>query len=476
MHSYDFGRNPRKMYLLERNRLMSVLTAYPGRLLRRALPVVLLDRATPPRPRRRATGGPARRPPGGGGSCGTCRTSSGDVARCCVATLDALDHLLVTGLSARQVQAPPGLPLLDRAITALLAGRHGRGAPRVRTSAGSGAIVLAAYRPDPELFAVQLRSIRDQTRGDFRCLVGADGGQEAVRALVDEIVGDDPRFEVVGWDDNLGFYLNFERLLRAVPDDVAWVALSDQDDRWYPDKLERLVPLLDDAVLATGQARVVSWPGGDVVLERTRRRVVPAADLVFENQVTGAMSVFRRELLETALPFPRLHTVTQLHDHWLALCAVAVGSYTVSDDVVQDYVQHGANLVGETAAHAGWTPVSVVRRVVELADTYEGSHGPVACARACQVLGFGWRRLVLETLSARVPGLPADLGRIRARMSAFAPAGTTVGVLWTAYRSPNVTPSVVATFVPGVPFELYTRLAAGRKGSPPGSVDGPLTP
>jgi hypothetical protein len=344
----------------------------------------------------------------------------------------------------------------------------------VRPSEGRGAVVLAAYRPDPELFAVQLRSIRDQTRGDFRCLVGADGGQGAVRALVDEIVGDDPRFEVVGWDDNLGFYLNFERLLAAVPDDVAWVALSDQDDRWYPDKLERLVPLLDHATLATGQARVVSWPDGRVVLDRTRRRVVPAEDLVFENQVTGSLSVFRRELLDTALPFPRLHTVTQLHDHWLALCAVAVGSYAVCDDLVQDYVQHGGNVVGEVAAHEGWTPLGIVRRVRDLADTYEGGHGPIASARACQALGFGWRRLVLDTLSDRVPELPADLDRLRDRLSVTAPAGTTFGVLWAAYRSPDVAPSVVATFVPGVPFELYIRLSARRGGSTARSGDGPL--
>ena len=166
--------------------------------------------------------------------------------------------------------------------------------------------------------------------------------------------------------------------------------------------------------------------------------------------------------------------MTQLHDHWLALCAVATGSYTVCDEVVQDYVQHGANLVGETASHDGWTPLSVVRRVRDLADTYEGGHGPIACARACQVLGFGWRRLVLDTLSDRVPELPIDLGRLRARLSVAAPAGTTFGVLWAAYRSPDVAPSVVATFVPGAPFELYTRLAARRRGSTARSGDGPL--
>jgi len=328
----------------------------------------------------------------------------------------------------------------------------------VRTSEGSGAVVLAAYQPNPALFAVQLRSIRDQTRSDFRCLVGADGGQAEVRTLVDGAVGDDPRFEVIGWDDNLGFYLNFERLLRMVPDDVAWVALSDQDDRWYPDKLERLVPLLDDAMLATGQARVISAPGGETLLDRTRRRVVPATDLIFENQVTGALSVIRRELLETALPFPRLHTVTQLHDHWLALCAVTVGEYGVLDDVVQDYVQHGGNLVGDRGQRHPRSPRKLWHLITSLADEYEGAHDVASCLRACQVLSFGWRREMTRTLRDRVFSGTAEIASTWA-LFARPGAGTTGRLLTHACRSPNVQASVAATFVAGTPGEVL--LACG---------------
>ena len=40
-HHYEFGRNPRKMYLLERNRLITVLTDYPRSLLLVVLPILL---------------------------------------------------------------------------------------------------------------------------------------------------------------------------------------------------------------------------------------------------------------------------------------------------------------------------------------------------------------------------------------------------------------------------------------------------
>lgn len=326
-----------------------------------------------------------------------------------------------------------------------------------------GAVVLAAYRPDPDLFAVQLRSIRDQTLGTFRCLVGADGGQEEVRALVDAVVGDDPRFEVVGWDDNVGFHLNVERLLLALPREAAWVALADQDDRWYPDKLARLVPLLDDVPLATGQARVVRWPGGEVLLPTTRRRVVPLEDLLVENQVTGSLAVLRRELVDLALPFPRLHTVTQMHDHWLGLAGAVGGGYRVLDEAVQDYVQHGGNVVGEVATHRSWTPARVVRRVVDLADTYEGGHSPAACSRVAGTLGFGWRRLLVETLTERCGGVPPGLEDAAARLRRDGSGRAAVAFLGRALRSPEVSPWVVATFVPGLPHELLARRRARRQ-------------
>lgn len=323
-----------------------------------------------------------------------------------------------------------------------------------------GAVVLAAYRPDPELFTVQLRSIRDQTLGSFRCLVGADGGRDEVRRLVVAAVGDDPRFEVVGWDDNVGLYLNVERLLGSLPADAAWVALADQDDRWYPEKLERLVPHLDEVALVSGQARVVGWPSGTVLATSTSRHAVVFEDLLLENQVTGAFTVFRRELLDIALPFPRLHTVTQMHDHWLALSAAASGGWLVEHTVVQDYVQHGGNLVGEVALHRRWTPRRALARLRTLADTYEGGHSPAQSLRAAHTLAFGWRRLTVETLTTRVDEPDDALLRAAWVLSLRSRRRDALLLLWRGLRSSSVSPWVMATMVPGLPTELRLRAGA----------------
>ena len=115
-HSYDFGRNPSKMYLLERNRLVSVLTTFPGPLLRRALPVVLLTE-----PLLLAL---AVRDGWGRQKLASWWWLIRHIRKVAARrrTVDrsaphALDAMLTTRLSTRQVIAPRGIPFVDHLVT-----------------------------------------------------------------------------------------------------------------------------------------------------------------------------------------------------------------------------------------------------------------------------------------------------------------------------------------------------------------------
>ncbi len=262
-----------------------------------------------------------------------------------------------------------------------------------------GAIVLAAYQPDPELFTTQLQSIQQQTVTDWECVVSVDGDVAPVRELVRAAVGDDSRFRVVG-GDRLGFVLNFERGLISARGDADWIALSDQDDRWYPTKLEQLLPYLDDVALVSGQARLVEHPSGRV-LGQTERRDVESLDVVLNNQYTGSLCVFRSELLTQALPFPRASTRAAAHDHWLAVVAGAHGGARVVDTVVQDYVQHAANVFGDPSRGRTGGILGSVRHALDQAERYEGSRSPAALLRVTFHAYVGWRQLMVQTLRGR---------------------------------------------------------------------------
>ena len=107
-----------------------------------------------------------------------------------------------------------------------------------------------------------------------------------------------------------GFYANFERALRMVPAEAELVALCDQDDRWDPDKLEvlrrrRSTPTRRAARLQRHADRLRD---GEVLSETFWSCAANGwddiASMAIINTVTGAASLFRRELLDLALPFP----------------------------------------------------------------------------------------------------------------------------------------------------------------------------
>ncbi|TDT82517.1 glycosyl transferase family 2 [Arthrobacter sp. AG258] len=266
-----------------------------------------------------------------------------------------------------------------------------------------GAVALAAYQPDESMFARQLLSIQSQTHSNFVCLISVDGDHQRVAAMVQRACGDDGRFHVLGYDDRLGFHHNFERALKAVPESARWIALSDQDDYWYPEKLATLLPELDGAALVTGQARVVPPHISEIGQDRssgglTDRRNVGAADLIANNQVTGSLCIFRREVLDLALPFPSLAAPSQYHDHWIGLCALACGSINIRDVVLQDYIQHGGNVVGESRQSL---PTSI-RNTFRFVKRYEGRISPRSVCSIIYKTGLGWRTLMARTLLERL--------------------------------------------------------------------------
>jgi glycosyltransferase involved in cell wall biosynthesis len=275
----------------------------------------------------------------------------------------------------------------------------------LKKSWGFGSVVLAAFQPDEVLFSRQLTSIREQTVENYECIITADGEYQYIRDLVSKIVGDDPRFRVIGFDDRRGFYHNFERGLEAVSPKAEWVALSDQDDLWHADKLELLLPYLEHTSLVSGQARVVSFPAGTILRESTSRVDVPLSAFISNNQFTGSLLVFRRDLLTTALPFPRAPYA--VHDHWLAVCAATDLGASVSSHVVQDYVQHAGNAIGEVGDD---TSISIKRgwaRLRHFSARYEGSTSWIARLRTLYDLFAGWSETLIVAAIARYP--QADL-------------------------------------------------------------------
>jgi glycosyltransferase involved in cell wall biosynthesis len=211
------------------------------------------------------------------------------------------------------------------------------------------AICMATFEPDEALFRAQVDSIRRQTDNRWVCLISDDCSAPQSFGRIRAVVGDDARFLVSRAPERLGYYRNFERVLAMAPAEVDLIALSDQDDRWHPDKLATLRGALGGAAMVYSDQRLVDARGRvlrDTMWEGRRNNHTDIASLLVANSITGAATLFRREIADLALPFPMPPGIA-FHDHWLALVALAAGEVGYVSRPLYDYVQHGGAVFGD---------------------------------------------------------------------------------------------------------------------------------
>jgi glycosyltransferase involved in cell wall biosynthesis len=249
-------------------------------------------------------------------------------------------------------------------------------APAAIPAADTGTVVvcMATYEPDPQLLERQLESLVAQTHENWICLVSDDASGADAATTIERLAAVDPRIVVSRSSVRRGAYENFGRALSMVPAAAGFVALCDQDDRWYPEKLETLIQALGPARMAFSDMRLTR-ADGSLIADTYWTSRVPNHDnfasLVLGNSVTGAASLFRRELLEEALPLPP-RAGNLYHDHWLAMVAAASGPIAYVDRPLYDYVQHSRAVIGHAGANRGVVGGSVPRRLAALRGRRRG--------------------------------------------------------------------------------------------------------
>lgn len=226
-------------------------------------------------------------------------------------------------------------------------------------SSGLVDILLATYNGARHL-EQQLDSILAQTRAHWRLLVSDDGSTDETLAIVERYRAKAPDKIVLVPHPGAGSGLirNFENLMaQSLRDGIAdWVAFSDQDDVWLPEKIERSVAAMRQVESESGvdvpclihTDLVVVDQDLAVIAESFARyqRMAPAqaspVSLLSVNQVTGCTMVVNRALLALALPLP---PQVLMHDWWCALLSGS-GRRLFVDSPLILYRQHGSNQVG----------------------------------------------------------------------------------------------------------------------------------
>ncbi len=202
----------------------------------------------------------------------------------------------------------------------------------------------------------QVESILAQTVPVAQIVLSDDASTDDTVSIVERAVaGSGVELVVLRNSPALGVVANFEQATAACTGDL--IALSDQDDVWHSDKLERIVAVfaaVPEALLVHSDADLVDeslTPLPDSLLaslemtDTERRELTDGrsyAAFLRRNLVTGATAVLRRELVERARPYPS----SWIHDEWLAVVGAALAQTRLAEGRLVAYRQHGANQIG----------------------------------------------------------------------------------------------------------------------------------
>lgn len=200
-------------------------------------------------------------------------------------------------------------------------------------------IVMATFNGGKYL-QEQLDSFLAQTRLPDELVIIDDCSTDNTLEMIQAFAATAP-FEV-RWEQNeknLGYTGNFNQALIKTTGDL--VLLSDQDDVWFPEKLERMeryalgdpkaLVVMNDAALTDGELN-------DTGL--TKQGQIASAGMTDSSFVMGCCAAVRRELLDICLPIPSDY---KGHDNWIIKIADGIGRKLVVPDILQWYRRHEAN-------------------------------------------------------------------------------------------------------------------------------------
>jgi len=188
----------------------------------------------------------------------------------------------------------------------------------------------------------QLVSILGQLGPDDELVIVDDGSIDNTTEIISGL--HDPRIRLYLNPVNLGAVRTFDRALHLVQGDL--IFLSDQDDRWYDNKVTRIKTLFasQDVDLIVHDARLTD---GERIIDESLFKLCNSSPGVMRNIVsnthTGCCMAFRKTVLDSVLPIPVGNGI--FHDAWIGIMAGCLGCKKIFlPEPLIDYRRHGANV------------------------------------------------------------------------------------------------------------------------------------
>ena len=210
--------------------------------------------------------------------------------------------------------------------------------------------VLLATKKGANHLEEQLRSYIAQTFENWSLHVSDDGSSDDTIDIIKRFAAANGRLQTLREGPHLGHAQNFLSLAQNNSIAADYFAFSDQDDIWYPDKLERAVSSLTGIsstlpALYCSRTEIVDEHKNTLGLSPLFQKRPSFQNALVQNIGGGNTMVFNRaakRLFET-----RTAGDIVTHDWWAYQIITAVGGVVQYDPLPSlKYRQHGGNVLG----------------------------------------------------------------------------------------------------------------------------------
>lgn len=203
-------------------------------------------------------------------------------------------------------------------------------------------VILSAYNGEKYIQS-QIDSILNQTYDNFILYIRDDGSTDGTRKILKQYSEKDSRVKVQ-YGENIGYVKSFFKMLSEVNSE--YIAFSDQDDIWLPEKLS----VAQAALSQKNKSVPLMWASNiyicdekmNVISIGARKRMSNFSNSLFMCNTQGMTMIINnkaREKVVSNLPKQNI----MYHDWWIYRVVSAFGEVIFDSDPYVKYRRHDKN-------------------------------------------------------------------------------------------------------------------------------------
>lgn len=215
-------------------------------------------------------------------------------------------------------------------------------------------IALCSYNGEKYLVE-QLDSILGQTYSNIEIVIVDDCSTDSTTDIINTYIGHNSNIKMYVNSCNMGVNRNFEKALAHCSGQ--YIAISDQDDIWLPNKLMEAYLHIGDSLMIYSNSALMDAEGNDLNRRMYKKGILYQGDdtrsLFINNCVAGHTILFKAPLLKQVLPIPQ-HTH---YDWWIPFIAANRGKITFLNGVFtlhRIHLNNAYSTIGKISEEVGF--------------------------------------------------------------------------------------------------------------------------